>query len=158
MAPDLSAIKGQWVKSKHQGYADKKIVQYDQKHIIPEHSEIESSEPFISDRDTTEKQHSHTNSRPNILLIFADDLDHGPLGFMGNSIIHTANIDQLAADGVVFRNAFATTATCVTSRGNLMTGRYAAHTAFMRVDRQVGKIMRTPRCGRPIVWRIQSSC
>src|SRR5690625_3581992 len=79
---------------------------------------------------TQDNTASPTNSRPNILLIFADDLDHEPLGFMGNSIIHTPNIDQLAADGVVFRNAFATTATCVTSRGNLMTGRYAARTGI----------------------------
>ncbi|MDZ7690873.1 MAG: sulfatase-like hydrolase/transferase [Balneolaceae bacterium] len=49
---------------------------------------------------------------------------------MGNDIIHTPNIDRLAADGVVFRNAFAVTATCVTSRGNLMTGRYAARTGI----------------------------
>ncbi|MFH5832169.1 sulfatase [Halalkalibaculum sp. DA3122] len=68
--------------------------------------------------------------RPNILLVFVDDLDHEPLGFMGNEIIQTPHIDQLAADGVVFRNAFATTATCITSRGTLMTGQYAARTGI----------------------------
>ncbi|HLR31209.1 MAG TPA: sulfatase [Fodinibius sp.] len=79
---------------------------------------------------TQDNTAGQTEPRPNILLIFADDLDHEPLGFMGNSIIQTPNIDQLAADGIVFRNAFATTATCVTSRGNLMTGRYAASTGI----------------------------
>lgn len=69
-------------------------------------------------------------ARPNILLIFVDDLDHRPFGFMGDPIIQTPNIDRLAEQGVVFRNAFATTATCVTSRGNLMTGRYAARTGI----------------------------
>lgn len=73
---------------------------------------------------------SQTDSRPNILLVFVDDLDHKPLGFMGDSIVHTPHIDQLAAEGVVFKNAFATTATCITSRGTLMTGQYAARTGI----------------------------
>ncbi|MDR8390916.1 sulfatase [Aliifodinibius sp. S!AR15-10] len=68
--------------------------------------------------------------RPNILMIYVDDLDHKPFGFMGNKIIQTPNIDQLAGEGVVFSNAFAVTATCITSRGNLMIGRYAARTGI----------------------------
>ncbi|SHF34472.1 Arylsulfatase A [Fodinibius roseus] len=77
-----------------------------------------------------QKTAQQTDTRPNILLVFVDDLDHQPLGFMGNEIIQTPHIDQLAAEGVVFQNAFATTATCVTSRGTLMTGRYAARTGI----------------------------
>lgn len=81
--------------------------------------------PFVNNQIDNE-----SNTRPNILLVFVDDLDQEPLGFMGNSIIQTPAIDRLAADGVVFRNAFATTATCITSRGTLMTGRYAARTGI----------------------------
>ena len=69
-------------------------------------------------------------ARPNILMLYADDLDPSALGFMGNDIIRTPNIDRLARRGVAFRNAFVTTATCVTSRGNMMTGRYAARTGI----------------------------
>ncbi|WP_185958256.1 sulfatase family protein [Fodinibius sediminis] len=72
----------------------------------------------------------NTDDRPNILMVYVDDLDHEPFGFMGNEIIQTPNIDQLAGDGIVFSNAFAVTATCITSRGNLMTGRYAARTGI----------------------------
>jgi len=70
------------------------------------------------------------DARPNILMLYADDLDPSALGFMGNSFVQTPNIDRLAERGVAFRNAFATTATCVTSRGNMMTGRYAARTGI----------------------------
>lgn len=68
--------------------------------------------------------------RPNILLIYVDDLDHTTFGYMGDPIIRTPNVDRLAEEGLVFRNAFATTAICQTSRGNLMTGRYAARTGI----------------------------
>lgn len=70
------------------------------------------------------------NPRPNILLLYADDLDPSALGVMGNAIVQTPNIDRLADRGTVFRNAFVTTATCVTSRGSMMTGRYAARTGI----------------------------
>lgn len=70
------------------------------------------------------------DTRPNILVVFVDDLDQRTFGFMGDSIIQTPNIDRLAGEGVVFKNAFVTTATCITSRGTFMTGRYAARTGI----------------------------
>ncbi|MEX2369332.1 MAG: sulfatase [Candidatus Paceibacterota bacterium] len=70
------------------------------------------------------------DNRPNILLVYVDDLDYLPFGFMGDPIIQTPNIDRLAEQGIVFTNAFVTTAICQTSRGNLMTGRYAARTGI----------------------------
>ncbi|WP_372639054.1 sulfatase [Fodinibius sp.] len=88
--------------------------------IIGTHHEGVAQDNTVKERD----------ARPNILLVFVDDLDHEPLGFMGNEIIQTPNIDQLAAEGVAFRNAFAVTATCITSRGTLMTGQYAARTGI----------------------------
>lgn len=84
------------------------------------------SEPFESNH----RKSQATNTRPNILFVFVDDLDHEALGFMDNSIIKTPHIDQLADEGVVFQNAFTVTATCVTSRGALMTGQYAARTGI----------------------------
>lgn len=72
--------------------------------------------------------------RPNIILVYSDDLDPSALGFMGNQIIQTPNIDRLAEQGVAFRNAFVNTAICVTSRGNLMTGQYGARTDIYMDD------------------------
>ncbi len=75
---------------------------------------------------TVDKQ----DTRPNILVIYVDDLHHATFGFMGDPIIQTPNVDKLAEQGVAFRNAFVTTAICITSRGNFMTGRYAARTGI----------------------------
>ncbi|NOX53872.1 MAG: sulfatase [Planctomycetes bacterium] len=63
--------------------------------------------------------------RPNIILIITDDQRWDALGCMGNSIIHTPNIDRLAADGAVFTNMFCTTSICATSRASFLTGQYA---------------------------------
>ena len=57
----------------------------------------------------------------NILLIISDD--HGQdLGAYGNPVIRTPHLDALAADGVLFTHAFATTASCSASRSVILTG------------------------------------
>lgn len=63
---------------------------------------------------------------PNVLVILADDLGYGDLGFTGSTEIYTPTIDQLAAGGVVFNNAYVTHSYCGPSRAGLLTGRYQA--------------------------------
>jgi arylsulfatase A-like enzyme len=62
--------------------------------------------------------------RPNILFMLTDDQRFDDLGCMGNTIIQTPNLDQLAADGVIFNNAFVTTAICCSSRASILTGQH----------------------------------
>lgn len=62
------------------------------------------------------------DSRPNVLLIMADDLGVECLGSYGGVSYSTPNLDQLAANGLRFTNAFATPL-CSTTRVELMTGR-----------------------------------
>ena len=62
-------------------------------------------------------------SRPNILLILADDLAAWMLGCYGNLEIRTTNIDLLARSGVRFLNSFVCTPICSASRATLFTGR-----------------------------------
>ena len=57
----------------------------------------------------------------NIVFFITDD-ESPTLGCYGDPIAHTPNVDQLAADGVLFRNAFATTASCSASRSVIMSG------------------------------------
>lgn len=64
-------------------------------------------------------------TRPNILLITADDLNWNSVGAYGcQTPACTPNIDALAADGIRFNHAHITIAVCQPSRGALMTGRY----------------------------------
>ena len=66
------------------------------------------------------------SSRPNILIILADDLGYGDLGFTGSKEISTPRLDSLAEGGVVCRNGYVTHAYCGPSRAGLITGRYQA--------------------------------
>jgi arylsulfatase A-like enzyme len=63
--------------------------------------------------------------KPNIVLIYTDDLGYGDVGCYGTSAIPTPNIDRLAKEGVRFTNVHATSATCTPSRFSLLTGKYA---------------------------------
>ncbi|MCK4749053.1 MAG: sulfatase [Bacteroidales bacterium] len=61
---------------------------------------------------------------PNILMIVADDLGWKDVGFMGTDYYETPNLDQLAAEGMVFRQAYASASNCAPSRACLMSGMY----------------------------------
>lgn len=63
-------------------------------------------------------------AKPNIILIYADDLGYGDLGCYGSTAIKTPHIDRLAAAGLRFTDAYATSATCTPSRYGLLTGEY----------------------------------
>lgn len=60
----------------------------------------------------------------NVLWIMTDQHLASCLGCMGNSIIQTPNLDKLAAEGVLFENAFCQSPVCMASRASLLTGRY----------------------------------
>jgi arylsulfatase A-like enzyme len=63
-------------------------------------------------------------SPPNIILIVTDDQRHDALGCTGNSIIHTPEMDDLAASGIRFEHAFVTTPICAASRASILTSLY----------------------------------
>ncbi|TFH41791.1 MAG: hypothetical protein E4G96_04820 [Chrysiogenales bacterium] len=65
------------------------------------------------------------DDRPNIIFILADNMRWDCAGFKGHPFINTPGIDRLAAEGVVFDNAFNTTALCSPSRASILTGTYA---------------------------------
>ncbi len=62
--------------------------------------------------------------RPNIIVMYADDLGFGDVSCYGASEIPTPNIDRLADDGVRFHQGYAAAATCTPSRYSLLTGSY----------------------------------
>lgn len=64
-------------------------------------------------------------TKPNIVLIYADDLGYGDLSCYGATRVQTPNIDRLAREGLRFTDAHATSATCTPSRYSMLTGEYA---------------------------------
>lgn len=65
-----------------------------------------------------------TASKPNIIVILADDLGYGDVSAYGATTISTPNIDQLAAAGIRFTQGYCSSATCTPSRYSLLTGMY----------------------------------
>ncbi|MCI0391501.1 MAG: sulfatase [Acidobacteria bacterium] len=75
-------------------------------------------------------------ARPNIVFILIDDLRWDELGIAGHPFIKTPNIDRIAKEGALFRNAFMTTPLCSPSRASFLTGQYAhTHGITDNVDR-----------------------
>ena len=69
-------------------------------------------------------QPSQSGASPNILIFVADDAGWRDSGAYGNEVIQTPNIDELASGGLLFEQAFLTTAQCSPSRISILTGRY----------------------------------
>lgn len=67
-------------------------------------------------------------SKPNIIIILADDLGYGDVGFNGQQLIKTPHIDQLAKEGTRFTQFYAGNTVCAPSRSALMTGKHTGHT------------------------------
>lgn len=64
------------------------------------------------------------SKKPNVIIMYADDLGFGDLGCYGATDIATLNLDRLAASGIQFQQGYATAATCTPSRYSLLTGSY----------------------------------
>jgi arylsulfatase A-like enzyme len=69
---------------------------------------------------------AQTETPPNIVLFFVDDLGWSDVGCYGSAFYDTPNIDALAKVGVRFTDAYATCHVCSPSRASLLTGKYPA--------------------------------
>ncbi len=68
---------------------------------------------------------AQNSQKPNIVLIYTDDLGYGDISAYGATKVHTPNIDKLASQGLSFTNAHASSSTCTPSRFSILTGKYA---------------------------------
>lgn len=73
---------------------------------------------------TSSPDKSDISSKPNIVLIYFDDLGYGDVSAYGATEISTPNIDRLAEGGLMFTDAHSSSATCTPSRYALLTGEY----------------------------------
>ena len=70
--------------------------------------------------------HASAQDRPNVVLIYADDLGYGDVSAYGPPArLRTPNLDRLAREGLRFTDAHAPAATCTPSRYAMLTGEYA---------------------------------
>ena len=81
--------------------------------------------------------------RPNIIFILADDLGYGDVGCYGQEKIQTPCLDQMAAEGMKFTQAYAGSTVCAPSRCSLMTGMHQGH-AFIRGNTSMIDRVRVP--------------
>lgn len=84
-----------------------------------------------------EGKHEH----PNFILLMADDLGWGDVGFNGNTIIKTPGLDRLASSGVILERFYSAAPVCSPSRGSCITGRnpfrygiYWANEGYMKKE------------------------
>jgi arylsulfatase A-like enzyme len=66
-------------------------------------------------------------ARPNLVFILADDLGWSDLGCYGSTFYETPHLDQLAAKGMRFTDAYAACSVCSPTRASILTGKYPAH-------------------------------
>ena len=76
------------------------------------------------------------SKKPNIVFMLADDMSYDALGFLGRYNLQTPTLDKLAKKGVRFTKSYNTTAICMASRAQLMTGlfEFATGTNFLHGD------------------------
>lgn len=69
-------------------------------------------------------------SRPNIIVMLADDLGYGDLGCFGGARIRTPHLDKMAREGARLTEFFSSANVCTPSRAGLLTGRYPVRTGL----------------------------
>jgi len=69
-------------------------------------------------------------AKPNIIVVMADDMGFADAGFTGAKDVKTPHLDQLAAEGVIFKQGYVTHPFCGPSRAGFMAGRYQHRFGF----------------------------
>ena len=92
----------------------------------------------IEPKDISKKKAPTRPKRPNIILVMTDDQGYGDLGFHGNPVIRTPNLDALARESARL-DPFYVSPVCAPTRASLMTGR--SHQRTRAIDTYIGRAM-----------------
>ena len=74
------------------------------------------------------------SERPNIIVIMADDMGWGDVGFNGNTIIKTPHLDALASDGVIMERFYSAAPLSSPTRASVLTGRHPFRTGVFSAN------------------------
>lgn len=75
--------------------------------------------------------------RPNIVIIFTDDMGYGDVGVYGHPTIRTPNLDRMAKEGMKFTQFYTAASVCTPSRAGLLTGRLPVRSGMMSRELRV---------------------
>ncbi len=76
--------------------------------------------------------------KPNVILIYIDDMGYSDLGCYGSKINHTPNIDRMASEGMRFTDFYSASSVSTPSRAALLTGSYPIRVDMAINDLEVG--------------------
>ncbi|MEQ9210796.1 MAG: sulfatase-like hydrolase/transferase, partial [Pseudomonadales bacterium] len=80
---------------------------------------------------------SGAQEKPNIVVIFTDDMGYGDMSNNGHPTIKTANLDRMAAEGQKWTNFYVAASVCTPSRAGLLTGRLPVRSGMASSQRRV---------------------
>jgi arylsulfatase A-like enzyme len=83
-------------------------------------------------------------AKPNIVLVYSDDVGYGDVNGYGSGIVPTPRIDSLASTGMRFTDAHSPASTCTPSRYSMLTGEYAWRTAGTGIASGVSPLLIRP--------------
>lgn len=85
-------------------------------------------------------------SQKNIIFINADDLSAATLGIYGQKIIKTPRLDQMAKEGLLFKNGYSPATTCGPSRVALLLGKHLGHLPYRRNNGDLCRAYKAALC------------
>ena len=87
-----------------------------------------------------QKSDGKSTDKPNVVIVFCDDVGYADIGVFGAKGYETPNLDQMAAEGVKFTDFYAAASSCTPSRAALMTGCYPQRVGLPNVIGPKAKI------------------
>lgn len=88
---------------------------------------------------------AESEKRPNIVMIIVDDLGWRDVGCYGSELYHTPNVDSLAADGLSFSNAYASSPLCTPTRASILTGQTVGRLRITTPEGHLTQVKLNPR-------------
>ena len=91
----------------------------------------------LNDTIPIDQNKTTRTEKPNVIIIFMDDMCYGDISSFGHPTIKTPHIDRLATEGQKWTNFYTASSVCSPSRGALLTGRYPIRIGLGPIKKRV---------------------